>query len=62
MAEREIRVFARKRDDVEVERLARALLDYIDHLSPKHRDRLTKDGERALLSSNERRRPKGSAA
>ncbi len=60
MAEQRIRIIPKRRKEIDTARLAEALLDLIDHLSPKEKARLAAEGERVLREV--KARPKGTAA
>jgi hypothetical protein len=61
MASQRIRIIPKRRE-VDVGRLAEALLVLIDHLSPEDRARFLAEGRRALGEEEGGDRPKGSAA
>jgi hypothetical protein len=62
MANNHIQISPRMRPAVDVERLARALLDLIDHLSVEDRQAFIAEGDRVLKEARDQTKPKGSAA
>jgi hypothetical protein len=62
MAKHEIRIIPKHREEIDTARLAEALLDLIDHLTPKERARLAAEGDRILKKTAGMSKPKGSAA
>lgn len=61
MARFEIRVIGKRRESIDIDRLAEALLDLIEHLSDADRQKLAAAGERALKQAAGKR-TKGNAA
>lgn len=62
MADRQIRIVPKRRDETDVRRFAEALLDYIASLSPVQQKRLAAKGERAMERREGGAKQKGSAA
>jgi hypothetical protein len=62
MADNEIRIFPKLREAVDDDRLARALFDLVDHLSPEEKRVFVAEGQRMLKEVKGQPKPKGSAA
>lgn len=62
MAKGEIKVTGKRREAIDVKKLAEALLDYIEHLSDAERQKLAAAGERALKQRAPTKRTRGDAA
>lgn len=62
MTNREIRIVGRRRAEIDISRLAEALLSYVNSLSDTEKQRLTRGGDAQQLKARAERNPKGSAA
>ncbi len=62
MADNQIRIFPKLREAVDDDRLAKALLDLVDHLSPEDKRLIAAEGERVLKEVKGQQKLKGSAA
>ena len=62
MTNREVRIVGRRRAEIDISRLAEALLSYVNSLSDTEKQKLIGGGEVQLLKARAERNPKGSAA